>query len=36
MYKLRRLLDSGYRVSDAMRTNISFIKSEMNNTPKNY
>ena len=36
MYKLRRLLESGYRVADAMRTNISFIKSEMNITPKNY
>ena len=36
MYKLRRLLESGYRVADAMRTNISFLKYEINNTIKNY
>tara|TARA_R100000655_G_scaffold106370_3_gene155580 strand:- start:80 stop:424 length:345 start_codon:yes stop_codon:yes gene_type:complete len=36
MYELRRLLESGYRVVDAMRTNISFLKSEMYNTPKDY
>ena len=36
MYKLRRLLESGYRVVDSMRTNISFLKSEMYNTPKDY
>ena len=34
MYQLRRLLESGYRVVDAMRTNISFLKSEMYNTQK--
>jgi len=31
MYQLRRVLDSGYKITDAIRTNISFIKSEMNN-----
>ena len=36
MYKLRRLLESGYRVVDAMRTNISFLKSEMYNVTKEY
>jgi len=36
MYQLRRLLESGYRVVDAMRTNISFLKSEMYNVQKNY
>lgn len=36
MYKLRRLLESGYRVVDSMRTNISFLKSEMYNTEKDY
>ena len=36
MYKLRRLLESGYRVCDAMRTNISFLKSEIHNVEKNY
>ena len=36
MYELRRLLESGYRVIDAMRTNISFLKSEMYNVTKEY
>ena len=36
MYELRRLLESGYRVVDAMRTNISFLKSEMYNVQKEY
>jgi hypothetical protein len=36
MYRLRRLLESGYRVCDAMRTNISFLKSEIHNVEKNY
>ena len=36
MYKLRRLIESGYRVVDAMRTNISFLKTEMSNIVKNY
>lgn len=31
MYQLRRILDAGYRITDAIRTNISFIKSEMQN-----
>ena len=30
IYMLRRFMESAYRVSDAIRTNISFIKSEMN------
>ncbi len=29
LYQLRRIMDAGYRVVDAMRTNISFIKAEM-------
>ena len=36
MYRLRRLLESGYRVADSMRTNISFLKSEMYNIKKDY
>jgi hypothetical protein len=36
MYEYRRLLESGYRVVDAMRTNISFLKSEMYNIQKDY
>ena len=36
MYRLRRLLESGYRVVDSMRTNISFLKSEMYNVQKDY
>lgn len=31
MYQLRRLMDGAYRVVDAIRTNISYLKSEMNN-----
>ena len=31
MYQLRRVMDAGYRIVDAIRTNISYIKSEMNN-----
>jgi len=31
MYKLRRIMDAGYRIVDAIRTNISYLKSEMNN-----
>lgn len=31
MYQLRRLMDAGYRVVDAIRTNISYLKSEMQN-----
>jgi hypothetical protein len=29
MYQLRRIMDGGYRVVDAIRTNISYLKSEM-------
>ena len=28
MYQLRRIMDGGYRVVDAIRTNISYLKSE--------
>ena len=28
LYQLRRIMNSGYRVVDAMRSNISFIKKE--------
>ena len=31
IYLLRRFMDSSYRVCDAIRTNISFLKSEMSN-----
>jgi hypothetical protein len=31
MYKLRRLMDGAYEVVGAIRTNISFIKSELHN-----
>lgn len=31
MYQLRRIMDAGYRVVDAIRTNISYLKSEMSN-----
>jgi uncharacterized protein YicC (UPF0701 family) len=31
MYMLRRVMDAGYRVVDAIRTNISFLKEEMKN-----
>ena len=29
MYQLRRIMDAGYRVSDSIRTRISYLKSEM-------
>lgn len=32
MYQLRRVMDAGYRITDAIRTNISFLKSEKNNS----
>jgi hypothetical protein len=32
MYKLRRIMDGGYRVVDAIRTNISFLKAEMSHS----
>ena len=28
MYQLRRIMESGYRITDAIRTNISYLKSE--------
>lgn len=28
LYRLRRIMTSGYKVQDAIRTNISFLKSE--------
>jgi hypothetical protein len=28
MYQLRRIMESGYRIVDAIRTNISYLKSE--------
>ena len=28
MYQLRRIMDAGYKITDAIRTNISFLKSE--------
>lgn len=28
MYQLRRIMDGGYRIADAIRTNISYLKSE--------
>jgi len=32
MYQLRRVMDSGYKICDAIRTNISFLKSEMSHS----
>jgi len=32
MYQLRRIMDGGYRISDAIRTNISYLKSEKQHT----
>lgn len=32
LYLLRRVMDSAYRVCDAIRTNISFLKNERNQT----
>jgi len=32
MYQLRRIMDAGYKITDAIRTNISFLKSEKINT----
>jgi cob(I)alamin adenosyltransferase len=31
LYLLRRIMDAGYRCSDAIRTHISFLKSEKRN-----
>ena len=30
LYRLRRIMTSGYKIQDAIRTNISFLKSERN------
>ena len=35
MYQLRRVMDSGYKICDAIRTNISFLKSEMSHSKQN-
>jgi uncharacterized protein YicC (UPF0701 family) len=32
MYQLRRIMDGGYRIADAIRTNISYLKSERQTT----
>ena len=32
MYLLRRIMDSAYRIVDAIRTNISYLKSERQST----
>ena len=32
MYQLRRIMDGGYRIADAIRTNISYLKSEKQHT----
>jgi hypothetical protein len=32
MYQLRRVMDAGYKITDAIRTNISFLKSEKLNS----
>jgi hypothetical protein len=32
MYQLRRIMDGGYRIVDAIRTNISYLKSEKQST----
>lgn len=32
VYLLRKITESGYRISDAIRTNISFLKNERNNS----
>lgn len=32
MYQLRRIMDGGYRIADAIRTNISYLKSEKQTT----
>ena len=31
MYKLRRIMDSGYKISEALRTHISYLKKEFRN-----
>tara|TARA_R110000803_G_scaffold204837_1_gene271151 strand:- start:1 stop:348 length:348 start_codon:yes stop_codon:yes gene_type:complete len=36
VYQLRKLTSSAYRVCDAIRSNISFLKLEYNNVTKNY
>jgi hypothetical protein len=34
MYQLRRIMSAGYRIADAIRTNISYLKSEKQHTPQ--
>jgi hypothetical protein len=31
MYQLRRIMDAGYKITDAIRTNVSFLKKERSN-----
>ena len=33
MYQLRRIMDAGYKITDAIRTNISYLKSERQSAP---
>lgn len=35
MYQLRRIMDGGYRIADAIRTNISYLKSEKQTSNQN-
>ena len=35
MYQLRRIMESGYRIVDAIRTNISYLKSEKQQSNQN-
>ena len=35
MYQLRRIMDGGYRIVDAIRTNISYLKSERQSSNQN-
>ena len=32
MYQFRRIMDAGYKVTEAIRSNLSWIKSEINNS----
>ena len=36
MYKLRRLIGSGYKIVESIRSNLSYLKLEMRNTEKQY
>jgi hypothetical protein len=33
LYMLRRIMDASYKCADAMRSNLSYLKSERNHTP---